>query len=194
MPKKVPTVKISLDLLRSQSQPKRLVIKVFNWLLSSGRLLIVVVEILVLAAFLARFKLDSDLSTTREAIEQQVPFIESLASDEALIRQTQFQLATVREMRQDSPDYASIAQKIAKQTPSGIILKTLSMTKNRSNADIRIAGTASDNTQLTSFIAGLRADSIFQDLDLVDVSLEGGTLSFTITVSTKLTSNQERKS
>lgn len=194
MPKKVPTVKISLDLLRSQSQPKRLVIKVFNWLLSSGRLLIVVVEILVLAAFLARFKLDSDLSTTREAIEQQVPFIESLASDEALIRQTQFQLATVREMRQDSPDYVSISQKIAKQTPSGIILKTLSMTKNRSNADIRIAGTASDNTQLTSFIAGLRADSIFQDLDLVDVSLEGGTLNFTITVSTKLTSNQERKS
>src|SRR2546425_990488 len=99
MPKKPASIKINLDLLKPQSEPQRVALKAFKWLLSSGRLLVIFTEILVLAAFLFRFKLDADLQSTKEAIEQQIPYIQSQSGDENLIRQTQFQLSSIKNLR-----------------------------------------------------------------------------------------------
>jgi len=176
-------IKINLDLLRPQSQPQQLVIKIFKWLLSSGRFLIIAVEIVVLGAFLFRFKLDADIASTREAIEEQIPFIDSLASDEKLIRKTQFQLSTIKTTKQSSPDFANILDNISKQTPSGVTLSTLNMGNGIGNASLKLVATATDNTQLNSFIAGLKSTNLFSDLTLADVSFEGGLINFTLTSS-----------
>ena len=176
-------IKINLDLLRPQSQPQQLVIKIFKWLLSSGRFLIIAVEIVVLGAFLFRFKLDADIASTREAIEEQIPFIDSLASDETFIRKTQFQQSTIKTTKQSSPDFANILDNISKQTPSGVTLSTLNMGNGIGNASLKLVATATDNTQLNSFIAGLKSTNLFSDLTLADVSFEGGLINFTLTSS-----------
>ncbi len=54
---------IHLNLLKPQSNPEQLPIKLFRWLLLSGRYIFVFVEALVLIAFAARFKLDADIAT-----------------------------------------------------------------------------------------------------------------------------------
>ena len=192
MPKKTSGIKINLDLLRPQSQPQQLVIKIFKWLLSSGRFLIIAVEIVVLGAFLFRFKLDADIASTREAIEEQIPFIDSLGSDEKLIRKTQFQLSTIKTTKQSSPDFANILDNISKQTPSGVTLSTLNMGNGIGNISLKLVATATDNTQLNSFIAGLKSTSLFTDLTLADVSFEGGLINFTLT-SNVVGSLTERK-
>lgn len=193
MPKKTSGIRISLDLLRPQSQPQQIVVKLFSWLLSSGRFLIIAVEVLVLAAFLARFKLDSDLSSTREAIEEQIPFIESLSSDETLIRQTKFQLATIKDVKQTSPDFSKILIKLAKQTPAGVTIKTLNMQKTADKVELKLAGSALDSNQMASFAAGLKSDESFQDLSLGNISFETGVINFTLATSVPVNSNQERK-
>lgn len=181
MPKKVPLVKINLDLLKPQSESQKAILKLFKWVLSSGRFLVITVEIIVLAAFLLRFKLDSELSFTKEAIEQQVPFIESLSGDETLIRQTQFQLSTIKSVRKDTPDYSLIIKKISSKTPSTIVLRTIQIQKDSGKSNVKIKGSASDNIAILSLMAGLKADGGFTDLNLDDVSLEGNTVNFTVT-------------
>lgn len=186
-------IKINLDLLRPQSQPQQLAVKIFKWLLSSGRFLIIAVEIVVLGAFLFRFKLDADIATTREAIEEQIPFIDSLSSDEKLIRKTQFQLTTIKTTKQSSPDFAKILDNISKQTPSGVTLSTLNMGNGIGNVSLKLVASATDNTQLNSFIAGLKSTNLFSDLTLADVSFKSGLINFTLTSSIVGSIGSERK-
>lgn len=193
MPKKTLGIKISLDLLRPQSQPQQIAVKVFKWLLSSGRFLIIAVEVVVLGAFLFRFKLDADIATTREAIEEQIPFIDSLSSDERLIRKTQFQLSTIKNINQSSPDFAEVLSNISKQTPSGVTLTNLNMINNLGVVSLKLVATATDNTQLASFIAGLKSTGLFSDINLVDVSFESGVINFSLNASLTGNTGAERK-
>ena len=62
---------INLDLLRPQSSPEKLFSRLLRWLLSTGRYIFIFVEALVLIVFISRFKLDDDLASKKEAIEQQ---------------------------------------------------------------------------------------------------------------------------
>lgn len=192
MPKKHSGITINLDLLRPQSQPQQIAVKVFKWLLSSGRFLIIAVEVVVLGAFLFRFKLDADIATTREAIEEQIPFIESLDADEQLIRQTQFQLTAIKNTKQGAPDFAQILATVAKQTPSGVTLTTLNVETNVGKTTLKMVATATDNNQLASFMAGLKSTGGFSDLNLADVSFDAGLINFTL-VSSLTSLVEERK-
>jgi len=160
-----------------------------RWILSSGRFLIIFVEILVLATFILRFKFDADILATKEAIEEQVPFIESLQSDEDLIRRTQFQISTIRNIKQENPAYHLILQKIASQTPNGVTLRNLSLQKQTGNVEIKMSGTTSSNINLTGFLIGLKKDSFFKNVNLTSTSFEQDVINFSIT----LTTNQQTK-
>ncbi len=190
MPKsKNPKLKIHLDLLKPQSNSEKLPIKLMRWLLSTGRYIFIFVEGLVLIAFIARFKLDADLSTRKEAIDQQVPYIQSLKSYEILIRQTQLKLSTIDTFKRISPDYSLILKKIADQTPVDVKLINMNLNKNIDNLAIQINGQAQTSNDLISFVTGLKSDQTFSDVNLASVGLEEKIISFTITTSAKLTNS-----
>jgi len=183
-----PKLAIHLNLLKPQSNPEKLLLKLFHWLLSTGRYLFVFVEAIVLIAFVARFKLDADLAAKKEAIEEQIPYIESLKPYEILIRQTQLKLSTIDTVRKDSLDYSIILKKIADQTPLNVKLTSINIEKNVGNATIRINGQTQINSDLTSFMAGLKGDNSFESVNITSVGLEQGIITFTIEASAKLTS------
>ena len=138
---------------------------------------------IVLAAFLSRFKLDADIQSTKESIDSQIPFIESLKADEILIKQTQLQLTNIKSIRQESPDYGLIIKKIADQTPGGVIIDSLSISKTTGKLDLIINGTAKNNNELTTFLLGLRDDKSFSDVNITSAGLEQNLINFTITTS-----------
>ena len=70
MPKSKAHPAIDLNLLKPQSKPEKLPVRLLRWLLASGRYLFVFVEAIVLIAFAARFKLDEDLAAKKEDIEE----------------------------------------------------------------------------------------------------------------------------
>lgn len=180
MPKKPAKSLIDLDLLKPQSEPQKLLVKALRWILSSGRFMIIFVEILVLGAFVFRFKLDADIAQTKEAIDEQIPFIESLKSDEDSIRDTQLQIATIQSIREGQPQYSLILQKIATQTPTGVTMSSLILQKTVGRVDIKISGTAQTNGDLSSLITGLKNEGTFQDINLVSANLEQGLINFSV--------------
>lgn len=190
MPKpNTPKLAIHLDLLRPQSNPEKLLVKLIRWLLSTGRYIFVFVEALVLIAFIARFKLDADLQANKEAIEQQLPFIESLKPFEVLIRQTQFKLSTIDAFYRNYADYAQILKNIADQVPAGVKITSLNLEKNASKITVNLNCEAKNNSDLATLLTGLKQDQLFPDTNITSIGFEKGTLIFSVRFSTKLSSN-----
>lgn len=181
---KNPKLAIRLDLLRPQSNPEKIPVKLLRWLLSTGRYIFIFVEGLVLIAFLTRFKLDADLAQNKETIEGQIPFIESLKPYEILIRQTQLKLSTIESVRNSSPDFGQILKKISEKTPQGVKLSNINMEGGVGKVTIQMNGQAQTNADLSSFLAGLKNESIFTNINLASIGLEQNLIRFTISFNT----------
>jgi len=186
MPKSKPTLTLKLNLLKPQGNPEKLPVKLIHWLLSSGRYIFVLVNGLVLAAFVARFALDADLASRKEAIEEQIPYIESLQPYEILIRETQLKLSTIDSIKKSSPDWSLVLKKIADQTPTSVKITSINMEKSIGSAMIHITGQTQINTDLTNFISGLKEDNTFSNVNLTSIGLEQEVIKFTIDASAKL--------
>lgn len=186
MPKKNHRIGINVDLLKPQSNPEKLAVKVLRWLLSTGRYIFIFVEALVLIAFILRFKLDADLAEKKEAIEAQIPYIESLRADEILIRKTQLKISTMQASKSDPSNYPLILKKMADQTPLGVKLISLTMQKEVGKVNFTMSAQAQSNNDVTSFTQGLKQDSAFSDINLTNIGFDRGVITFTLTGSAKI--------
>src|SRR3989338_3998150 len=192
MPNKLsPRLIIHLDLLKPQSNPEKVFTRLIRWVLSTGRFIFILVEALVLSAFIARFKLDADMAAQKETIEQQIPYIESLKPFEILIRQTQFKLSTISSFRTNYADYAQILQKIAAQTPVSVKILNLNLDKNVSKINIEMTAQSQNHFDAANFAQGLKQDSNFSDVNIVSVSLEKDMLNFSIKAQANLSSEEK---
>lgn len=186
MPKARNPLIIKLNLLKPQSNPEKILIKLVHWLLSSGRYIFIFVEALVLIAFFARFKLDADLSAKKEAIEEQIPYIESLSSYEILIRNTQLKLSTIDSIRKNSPGWSEIFKKIADQVPASVKINNIRMEKGTGSTALHINGQTQINSDISNFVAGLREDPSFTNTTVASLSLEENVIKFTIDAFVKI--------
>lgn len=185
---KVKFKKLHLNLLFPQGSSLGIYFKFIKWLLSYGRFIVIFVEVIVIGAFVARFKLDSDLADLKQSINRQIPVIESLSEQEILIKQTQFRLTSAKKIINEEPSWGTLYNKIASQIPSGVILKSLSIDKNPSdgNFSFRLTGEAFSNNDLALLIVGLRKDPNFKDVSLTSLNLDQGVLLFSVSGAVKI--------
>lgn len=193
MPKSKSILAINLNLLKPQSNPGKVPVRLISWLLSSGRYIFAVVNALVLIAFITRFRFDADLAAKNEAIAEQIPYIESLKPYELLIRNTQLKLSTIDTARRNALDWQSLLKKIADQVPVSITIISINIDNNVGSANIHISGQTQFNSDITSFIAGLKGDSTFSNVNLSSMSLEQGAIKFTIDTQSRLTASGGRR-
>lgn len=180
MPKSKTHLRLNLDLLKPQSNPEKLPVKLLRWLLGSGRFIFILVEALVLIAFFTRFKFDADLASRKEAIEEQIPYIESLRPYEILIRQTQLKLSTIKAFNQNSSDYSGILNKLTEHIPVSVKINSLSMEKAVNKSLVQINAEAPSQSDLSRFVNNLKKDKHFTEVSLVSVGLEENLLKFTV--------------
>lgn len=181
-----PKLAIHLDLLKPQSNPEKIFVKLIRWLLSTGRYIFIFVEAIVLIAFVSRFKLDSDLSTKREAIEEQIPYIESLKPYEDLIKHTQLKLSTIDSYQKTYTNYPQVLKEIAGQVPIGIKISSLSIKNKDSKTTFQLSGQAQNNNDVAVFLNGLKLNQLFTNVVIVSINLEKNILDFSITGSVNL--------
>lgn len=187
MAKNLPKLSIHLNLLKPQSDPEKIIVKLFKWLLSTGRFIFIFVEALVLIAFIARFKLDADISAKKEAIEQQIPYIESLKPYEILIRQTQLKLSTINTIKTNSPSFSEILKKISDQTPENVTLESINLENQVKGINIRFSGQSQSNNDLTVFFLGLKQDPSFSNVNFTSIGFEKNAINFSISAVYKQT-------
>ena len=171
-----------VNLLVNREESSRIYLNAVKWMISSGRYLIILVELIVIGAFIYRYKLDTDLQELQDKINEQIPYINSLKSDEILIRETQFQLANIKQIKNDRPDYVQIFVRVASLTPKNIKLTNIALDRARSfpKTTISITGETPSNLELSAFIKLLKKDPFFSEIILSNISFEQLT-TFTIT-------------
>lgn len=180
---KSPKLSIHLDLLHPQSNPEKITSKLIRWLLTSGRYIFVFVEALVLVAFLSRFKLDADLAEKKDAIEQQIPYIQSLKADEITIRNLQLKLSTLNSLVNSQPDYSQILTSLAASTPQGVKILSLNLTSDVGTVKVQINAQSQTNNDLLRFISALKLNSHFSEVNLANIGLDQNLISFSINLS-----------
>lgn len=178
---------ININILFPQGIPQKLPIKFLKWLLSYGRFMAIAVEIIVVATFVIRFKLDADLNNINDQINHQVPYIQSLSEDEAKVRQLQFKISTVKRLYDSNPDINSILSAIASQMTSGTKLSTINIdaTDKQAGLQFRVNGVSSSPNDLSILLAGLKQVKLFKDIALANISYDQGQLNFSISGGVK---------
>lgn len=176
-----PKFRIKLNLLHPHELQMKLHERFVKWLVSYGRFIVILVEIVVVAAFLARFKYDADLDNLKKQINQDLPYVEGLAPDEALINQTQNKLALIDKIYLNSDKWQSTVVDIASLTPSSVQFVGLNLEEQENNLTFKISGKTVSNTDLGVFLNSLRTRNNFREINLASIAFEEDEIVFTIT-------------
>lgn len=171
-----------INLLIHKGETIKIQLRLLQWLVSSGKYIAIFVELIVIVAVIFKYKLDSDLSDLQKQIDERSQFIQSLSADESLIRQTQFRLSTIKQVRIGNSDFASILFKISTLTPTRITLNNISFSRPSPNDAFKFSasGETPSNVELSVFIKALQKDPLFSGVILTNISFEDKTI-FTIT-------------
>jgi Tfp pilus assembly protein PilN len=136
-----------------------------KWAVTTGRHIIIITELVVILAFLSRFKLDEDLRNLNEQINGQISFLESQVP-----RQTEFiktqkrldlvdRLLSVRLRAGDTLDY------IASKLPEGIVLSKRKVVEG----EMSLTAITLSEQSMGELLATLSADLIWKSVDMTEL-------------------------
>lgn len=126
--------------------------KFMGWALTVGRLIVILTEIVAVAAFIYRFSLDERLVDLHSAIKQKQALVSLLKQDEDKYRNLQDRIALASTFSDRSTKNNKIIADIVGLMPPGIKINDLTLNKDRVNININITSILS----LTNLIEPLK--------------------------------------
>lgn len=157
-----------INLLAKRGFEYSLLGKVLSWALSAGRVIVIITELVVIAAFLSRFWLDrtlTDLNEQNAALKNQV---EAFSSFETEFRQAQERLTLYKNLTGSQTKYSETVKEFASLLPVEIALTGISL----SPEGVEIKGKSLSESGLAGFINSLGKAKTIKDVKLTDLSLE----------------------
>lgn len=187
MPKSARTAKpfVDINILYPQGIPQKLPIKFLKWLLSYGKFIAIIVEVVVIATFVVRFSLDAERNNLKDQITTQIPYINGYSAEEAQIRQTQFKISEVKKVYGNEPSWTQILNQLSAQVPiQGVKLTGILLDHSQPGSlTVKISGQASNSNDLAVLVTGLKQSQEFRNVTLSNISLEQDQVVFTISAN-----------
>ena len=153
--------------------------KFLKWALTYGRYIIVITELIVLAAFLSRFKLDRDLSDLSDNIVRKVKIVEASAPFENKVRHLQSRLNLIAGIIDKTGRPSEYLQFLTSSLPQGISLVSLKLVDSK----IVLSGTTTSESGIATLVSTFSKDSRVKSLSLDAVSKDAKTNLLTFSVS-----------
>lgn len=160
MPKK------EINLLPKEEFEKKPLGKLLIWALNVGRWIVIVTELIVILAFLSRFKLDRDIADLYEQIRAKQAVIQAFSSFEEDFRLFQSRLLSIDKLMKNQIKSSEIISVVADATPVEVALTTLSVEKD----DLKIVGVSLSEIGLKSFTNSLSQSSLLDQITLSNVT------------------------
>jgi len=159
--------KREIELLPREEWEKTAFGKLLKWTLTVGRYIVIVTELIVILAFLSRFKLDRDLTDLYEEIKRKQAIIEATSDFEEEFRFLQKRLATIEELEKKQLATEGIVEELSFLIPLDVSLTELAIKEK----EVSLTATALSEQGLASFLNNLKASTKFERVVLSDVSL-----------------------
>jgi len=159
----------NIDFLPKEEWEKGALGKLLIWALSVGRHIVIFTELIVILAFLSRFKFDRDLTDLSEKIKQEQAIVTASADFEAGFRFLSKRLETISDFRQNQLQANQVMKELAAVTPVDVFLSDFSVEEQEFN----LTATAITEAGLGSFIKNLKESPDFEKLAVMQV-VSGG--------------------
>lgn len=171
----------TLNLLQPSEEPVSAWDKIYFWVSTVGRYVIIVVELVVLIMFASRFMLDRQNNDLIEEIDVKVKMLEAQKETETHLRSVQATLVNLTTLIEDQETLSPQLENLLDQIPSGIEVDDFSISQN----SIGLNGRSPDYETVKELEVSLREDPSY---DHVSVSLkksssEHSEVSFEIQIS-----------
>jgi len=155
----------SINLLPQEEFEVSTLGRVLGWAMGTFRIIVIVTEMVVMAAFLSRFWLDSRNSDLSNAIKIKSAQIAVQASTEKEFRSVQSKLNIVKQIEAKAPSSQKV-EAIASKVPLGVNLTSVSVSDN----SVQVKGSSISEFGIAQFIVNLEADPSFKSVDLGQIS------------------------
>lgn len=160
--------------------------KILSWLLTVGRAIVIVVELVVICAFLSRFWLDRQLTDLVENNNNKRVQIEASNSFEQDFTSLQKRLAVAKQIDGERLTPSLYTKEATKLLPHQVILSDISFNQDK----FSFAGVSSDEAGLAGFIKALEKSDKFTNVTLDTISLNSGE---TFYINFTVRANPEKK-
>ena len=155
--------------------------QVFNWAVSIGRVIVIVVELVALSAFLFRFTLDRQIIDLHTKIKQEQAIVDFFKQNESMYRNLQDRLLTASTFADQSAKKNQILNDLITLTPPGITFNNLSLYEER----VRIDANTMSVDALESFVTSLQKYPLISTISVDKIENKPSTsfITFGITAS-----------
>jgi hypothetical protein len=139
-----------------------------KWSLTTGRYIIILVELAVIIAFISRFKLDHDLSDLGDSIAGKQALLEASSNTEKTLRLTQARLIETEQKIKNQSNTALILEKINSIFPAESAMSNFAYADNL----LTLTGIVTSESDLGLIMEQLNKDKIYKTVALTSVSTE----------------------
>lgn len=149
--------KSSIEFLPQEDWEKGTGGRLLKWALTVGRHIVIFTELIVILAFLSRFKFDRDLTDINEEVKQKQAIVTNSAKFEQEFRLLQSRLTRIEQQRKIQPETDLIIDTVASLLPIDVYLSDLTV----ANKQITLNAIALSETSLAKFTNNLKASGKF---------------------------------
>jgi hypothetical protein len=186
MPAKTkPNKKDQINLLPQEGLSATTGGRILLWLLSTFRVIVIVTELFVVAAFVSRFWLDAKNTDLSEKIQNNKSVIESFQDFEKEFKNVQERLAIYNLYSKDKGKIIEAVNSVISSKPPEVTFSSITAGEN----DIRISAKSVSELGIQQFIVNLNSNENIENTSLGNISAsEGGSsLMFDVVITYKKT-------
>lgn len=163
--------KKELSLLPESENPRSFKAHFFKWVTTTGRVTIVLTELIVISVFISRFWLDRKNSDLSEVARQKQAILESTTPFETEFTQLQSRLSYIKNFYANQPDFSQQINSLISSTPSDLFYNKISIStdKKTNNTVINASLIAYKEESIVSFITNLALNPDIDQLDITKI-------------------------
>lgn len=154
--------------------------RVLKWLLTSFRVIVIVVEFVVVGSFLSRFYLDAQIADYNDKITQRKTLIESFIPVEEQMKSTQKKLEIYATDINPQDSFAPVLKYITSRLPADVAAISISQKEDKS---IKIEGISVSEGSIAQFITNLKAGNMFETISITQAESKSDTENINFTIS-----------
>ena len=152
--------------------------KFLSWAMTSGRVMVVLTEFVVLLSFGSRFYFDKKINDLSEVIDQKMAQMERYTEIEAQMRTVLAKQKPVVSYLERNINFAKKYENLNASVPKGIIMEKVYIDQNT----LRLTGKAEIELAFATFLANIKKMESLSYLNIRDTNFEQNTKSVTFTI------------
>lgn len=155
--------------------------RIIAWLLSTFRVMVILVEMVVMIAFLSRFWLDAKNADLSDEIKQKVAVIKASAQLESEFNRTATKMEIFTTNIQNSSSSAQALSSVISYLPGDVIISSISVDPIKTS----LVGSSPQEKNIIQFLANLNGSKKYKQATLTSLAInqENGKLDFTMEVT-----------